>query len=337
MSKLFSGINIKDMSLKNRIVMAPMCTDSANRDGTIKDWHCIHYAARAIGGVGLIILEAAAVEKRGRTLDNDLGLWDDYQLEGLKKIVDLCKSYGAKVGIQLAHAGRKSLLHEEDILAPSAIPFIKNSHIPREMNIEDINTVIMSFKAAAERAKMAGFDMIELHAAHGYLINQFLSPVTNKREDEYGGSLKNRARLLENVIIAVREVWPEDKPLFVRVSAEDYVEGGNHPKDISKILNIVNKNKTIDFIDVSSGGVVSEPIYSYSGYQIKYAEIIKQNTSIPVLAGGLIKEPSFAEYELNNGYIDLIYLGRELLRNPCWPVYAAEKLKEELVSNNKNH
>lgn len=329
MAKLFESIKIKDMELKNRIVMPPMCMYSTDDNGHANDWHYIHYATRAIGGTGLIIVEATAVEKRGRISDRDLGIWDDSHVEGLSKIVGLSKKYGAKIAIQLAHAGRKCEVETENIIAPSPIAYNEKYKTPIEMTKEDIKTVIKAFKEGARRALSAGFDAIEIHAAHGYLINEFLSPLSNKRNDEYGGSLENRTRFLKEIIREVRKVWPENKPLIVRVSAEDYVEGGNHPEDLAEMINLV-KEEGVDLIDVSSGAVVPAPIKAYPGYQVKFAEVIKDKTGLPVIAGGLISEPEMAEELVANNRADLVFLGRELLRNPYWPLQAAKKLRHNI-------
>lgn len=329
MAKLFTAIKIKDLELKNRIVMAPMCMVEADNDGYAKDWHVIHYASRAIGGTGLIILEATAVESRGRIKDRDLGIWDDSHIKGLEKIVKYSKELGAKMGIQLAHAGRKCRVDSEQIIGASPYAFDNTYPTPKEMTKDDIMTVIKAFKEGARRANEAGFDVIEIHGAHGYLINEFLSPLTNKRTDEYGGSLENRARFLREIIVEVKKVWPENKPIILRVSAEDYMEEGNHPEDLVEIINLV-KDEGIDIINVSSGGVVPAKIDSYPGYQIPYAETIKKGTGLPVIAGGLISEPNMAEEILKNNRADLVYLGRELLRNPYWPLHAAKELNVDI-------
>lgn len=211
MSKLFSNFKLKNLEFKNRIVMAPMCMYTAKEDGIATEWHKIHYATRALGGVGLIIQEATGVESRGRISDKDLGIWNDSQIEGLKKIVDTCKSLGAVMGIQLGHAGRKCEINNLEIIGPSAEAFSSEYKVPKEMSKEDINEVINAFKSAAKRCIEIGYDIIEIHGAHGYLINQFLSPLTNKRTDEYGGNLENRARFLKEVVKAVREVWTDRK------------------------------------------------------------------------------------------------------------------------------
>ena len=226
MSKLFSKLKIKDMDLKNRIVMAPMCMDSCNdEDGIANNWHFIHYSTRAIGGVGLIIVESTGIEPGGRITDNDLGIWSEEHVKNLSNIVNECHKYGAKIGIQINHAGRKSETLSYPIIAPSPIAFNEHYRLPNEMTKEDINNTIDLFKAAAKRALTAGFDLLELHGAHGYLIGQFLSPLTNKRKDEYGGTKENRVRFLREIIQAVKTVWPETKPLQLRVSAEDYARG----------------------------------------------------------------------------------------------------------------
>lgn len=329
MTKLFEGMKIKNMELRNRIVMPPMCMYSSGEDGLALDWHRIHYATRAIGGVGLIIIEATGVENRGRITDRDLGLWNDTQIEGLADMVRLCKEYGSKVAIQLAHAGRKSEVSSESSIAPSPIPFNDKYRTPKEMTKEDILTVEDAFQAAAKRAELAGFDAIELHAAHGYLINEFLSPLTNRRTDEYGGSIRNRSRFLMEILAKIKLVWPKDKPILVRVSAEEYLPEGNHPEELIEILNQM-KEEGVDLVHVSSGGVVEAGIRPYPGYQVPFADMIRKFTSLPVIAGGLISSPELAEEILQNERADFVFLGRELLRNPYWPLHAAKELKEEL-------
>ena len=330
MAKLFSSFKVKNIELKNRVVMAPMCMYSSENDGRAKEWHCIHYATRAIGGVGLIIQEATAVESRGRISDGDLGIWEDSQIKGLKNIVSEVKKYGAVMGIQLAHAGRKCEIAKEKIIAPSAIAFNESYQTPSEMSKVDIKTVVESFKAGARRAAEAGYDIIELHGAHGYLINEFLSPLSNKRTDEYGGSAENRARFLKEILAAVREVWTKEKAIILRVSAEDYVVGGNQPKDLGEIINIV-KAEGLDIIHVSSGAVVPASIKLYPGYQVRFAEIIKEKTGLPVIAGGLITTAEMAEEIVQNNRADLVFLARELLRNPYWTLKAAHDLRADIA------
>jgi NADPH2 dehydrogenase len=329
MSKLFTSFKLKDIEVKNRIVMAPMCMYSAGNDGIANDWHFVHYTSRAVGGAGLILQEATAVEPRGRITSNDLGLWDDNQIDGLKRIVDAVKQNGALMGVQLAHAGRKCEAEEEQIIAPSPIAFSEEYRLPKEMTKEDIKTVVQAFKDAAGRCLKVGYDIIEIHGAHGYVINEFLSPVTNKRTDEYGGSAENRARFLKEVLHAVREVWTPEKPLILRVTSEDYVEEGNHPEDLAELINLV-KDEGVDIINVSSGGLVSVAPKAFQGYQVKFAEIIKEGTGLPVIAGGLIIDPHMAEEILQNNRADMIFLGRALLRNPYWPLHADYALSNEI-------
>jgi len=330
MSKLMSSYQIKNMELKNRIMMAPMCMFCAGEDGLATEWHLIHYATRAVGQVGLIMMEATGVESRGRISSRDLGLWRDEQIEGLGKIVKACHENGAKVGVQLAHAGRKSEVLTEPSIAPSPIRFSDTYRTPMEMTTKEIEEVKHAFRDAAGRADQAGYDVIELHAAHGYLISEFLSPLTNQRTDEYGGSLENRALFLREVLREVKTVWPASKPIIVRVSAEDYEEGGNHPEDLAQIMKLL-KGEGIDLVNVSSGGVVNVSPKAYPGYQVKFAEVIKEVASIPVIAGGLIGSSQLAEEILHNDRADLIFVGRELLRNPYWTLQAAHELRDELL------
>lgn len=329
MSKLFSSFTLKNMELKNRIVMAPMCQYSADEEGHVDNWHIIHYASRAIGGVGLIIIEATAVEPRGRISGNDLGIWKDEHVNGLKKIVEECKKHGAKVGIQLAHAGRKCSILSEDIVSASAISFSEDYKTPIELTKEEIQNIIESFKTGAKRSLEAGFDIIEIHGAHGYLINQFLSPLSNHRTDEYGGNLENRARFLKEVLQSVREEWPHELPIILRVSAEDYVAEGNHPEDLANIINLLRQYE-VDLINVSSGAVVPAEIKAYPGYQVSFSEVIRKETDLPTIAGGLITSPLMAEEVLRNNRADLIFLGRELLRNPYWPLHAAKEVHDDI-------
>ncbi|WP_040215156.1 NADPH dehydrogenase NamA [Clostridium polynesiense] len=329
MAKLFSEFKIKNLKLKNRIVMAPMCMNSSDEEGHANNWHFIHYAARAIGGIGLIIVEATGVEDRGRISSRDLGIWKDSHIEGLKEIADLCRSYGAQTAIQLGHAGRKSIIDYIEPIAPSSLAFDESYRVPKEMTKEDIKTVINAFKEGARRALEAGFDAVEIHGAHGYLINEFLSPLCNKRKDEYGGCIENRARFLIEIIRAVKEVWPEDKAIFLRLSAEEYAEGGHHIEDTIEVVKLAAK-EGIDAVNVSSGAVVHAKINVFSGYQISYAEKIKEAVDIPVIAGGLISSPEMAEEIIQNNRGDLVFLGRQLLREPYWPLRAAKELGEEI-------
>ncbi len=329
MTTLFEHGILRSLTVKNRIVMAPMCMYSSDDEGMVKDFHLIHYGARAIGGVGLILLESTAVEKRGRISANDLGIWTDDHIGPLKKLVDLIHKFGGKVGVQLGHAGRKCGVDSEEAICPSKIAFSEKYQIPTEMSKEDIKETVKAFSQAARRANMAGFDTIEIHGAHGYLINQFLSPLTNHREDEYGGSIENRSNFLKEVIRGIRLNWPKEKPVILRISAEEYEKGGNKCEDLGKIINLVKKYG-IDLINVSSGGAVMTKINTYPGYQLKFAEKIKDYTGLPVIAGGLVTTAEMAEKALQNERADYIYLGRELLRNPNWPFYAAKALGYEI-------
>ncbi len=317
---IFSSLKIKNVELKNRIVMSPMCTYMAKNDGKVNDWHIVHYAARAVGGVGLIIPEATAISLNGRISKNDLGLWNDNQIEGFKKLVSTIHQLGSKVAVQLAHAGRKS---EADgrLIAPSAIAFSSDFETPEETTVEDIERIADRFYSAANRAIAAGVDIIEIHAAHGYFINQMLSPLTNKRTDLYGGSFENRNRFLIEVIKRIRKIW--DGPLFIRVSADEYVEGGNHIEQTIETVKLIADN--IDLIDVSSGGVTPDMPKTYPGYQAIFSKKIKNANNILTGAVGLITTDEYAEALLNDGSADLIFMGRELLRNPYWAIYAADK------------
>ncbi|TJX65932.1 NADPH dehydrogenase NamA [Soehngenia saccharolytica] len=312
----FQPIKINNLSLKNRIVMPPMCMYSSDDSGLVKEFHKVHYIQRALGGVGLIIQEATSVEKRGRISENDLGIWEDNQIEGLKDLVANLKKYDTKVAIQLAHAGRKCGVRDEDIISCSAINFNDDYKTAREMTTEDIKAVIESFKLAASRALEADYDAIEIHAAHGYLVHQFLSPITNHRDDEYGGTLVNRVRFLRDILTSVHEVWPNDRPIILRVSASDYVKDGI---DVYMMKDIVNQIKDlIDILHVSSGGLVLAPINLFPGYQVKFAEYLKEETGLPTIAVGLITNIEQVEEILGNNRSDLVALGRELLRNPNW-------------------
>ncbi|WP_040228653.1 NADPH dehydrogenase NamA [Bhargavaea cecembensis] len=327
MATLFESIKFGEVTLRNRIVMSPMCMYSCPEgDGRVQDWHLVHYPTRAVGGAGLIIVEATAVQPEGRISNEDLGIWEDGQIEGLGRLTDLIKQHGAAAGIQLAHAGRKSET-DGDIFAPSAIAFNDRYKEPKEMTTEDIRATVSAFREAARRAKKAGFDVIELHGAHGYLLNEFLSPLSNRRTDEYGGSAENRYRVLRETIDAVKEVW--DGPLFVRVSASDWTDGGMGPDDYVPMARWM-KEQGVDFIDVSSGAVVPARIESYPGYQVPFSETIRSGAGIATGAVGMIAEPEHAEEIVRNGRADLVLLGRELLRDPYWPRRAANVLGAEV-------
>jgi NADPH2 dehydrogenase len=323
LGKLFEPFTINNLTLKNRIVMSPMCMYSCLKlDGKVTDWHLTHYSSRAIGQVGLIIVEASAVSKEGRIGAEDLGIWEDSQMDGLLKLTNLVHEYGAKIGIQLAHSGRKSRI-EETIIAPSAIPFSDKSKVPVEMTKSMIEEKIADFQKAARRARDSGFDVIEIHAAHGYLIHEFLSPLSNLRKDEFGGTKENRYRFLGRIIDAVREEWRG--PLFVRISANDYDAQGNTCDDFVDFAKWM-KEQGVDLIDCSSGEVIPANYDVYPGYQVKYAEKIRTEVNIPTGAVGVITEGIQAAEIIHGERADLVFIGRELLRNPYWPYTAAKQL-----------
>jgi 2,4-dienoyl-CoA reductase-like NADH-dependent reductase (Old Yellow Enzyme family) len=338
MSLLFSPLQIKNVILRNRIVMSPMCQYSAE-DGFSNDWHLVHLGARATGGTGLIIMEATAVAPEGRISPGDLGIWKDDHCKGLKRIVDYIHSQGAVAAIQLAHAGRKASvalpweggeqipenLGGWQTVAPSPIPFRPGERIPEELDKSGIKKVISDFKTAAKRALDAGFGIVEIHAAHGYLLNEFLSPLTNNRTDEYGGSFENRTRLLKEIITAVKSQWPEDNPLFVRISSTDWVEGGWSLDDSVRLAGDLKKAGA-DLIDCSSGGnIAAAKIPLSPGYQVPFSEAVRR-TCILTGTVGLITNASQAEDILADGKADLVLFGRELLRNPYFPLTAAAEL-----------
>ncbi|CCV65943.1 NADPH dehydrogenase [Paracholeplasma brassicae] len=326
MISLFDPITIKDQTIKNRIVMPPMCMYSAE-GGYATDFHVIHYASRAIGGVGLIIVEATAVLPNGRITNQDLGLYEDEHVKSLKWITKQIRQYDSVSCIQLNHAGRKSKA-DGKLMAPSAIAFGTND-VPVAMSIDDIKEVINAFRSAAHRALEAGFDMIEIHAAHGYLLHEFMSPLANKRTDHYGGILENRSRLLREVVEAVRDVFPMDKPVSLRISAEDYVKEGLHPTDWVEAIKLI-PHGYVDLIHVSSGGIVLVDIDAYPGYQLSFAKKIKRETRIPTIAGGLIEDPFMASGVLQENEADLIYFGRLSLREPYFPLRFAKQLRIDL-------
>ena len=324
--KLFKEIKIKDMKLKNRIVMPPMCMYSAV-DGFANDFHVIHYATRAVGQIGLITVEATAVLPNGGITKDDLGIWSDDHIKSLSWIVNRVHHFGSKIGIQLSHAGRKARDANPNI-APSSIPY-GDLPSPIEMSIAQIKEVVEAFKAGARRANQAGFDYLEIHAAHGYLINEFLSPLSNKRSDSYGGSLEGRIRLLNEIIIAIRNEWPIEKPLGIRISASEYHQDGLKPKDLVEILNQITPG-VVDIINVSSGGIIDLKPDSYPGYQLGFAKKIKAETPFFVMGGGLINDARMASDALEDNEADLIYFGRLALRDPYFPLKFAQRLGVEI-------
>lgn len=343
MAQLFEPFKLREVTFRNRIAMSPMCQYSST-NGFANDWHLVHLASRAVGGAGLIITEAAAVEPRGRISPQDLGIWSDEHVEYLSKIVGLIHNFGSVAGIQLAHAGRKAstakpsrggkVLDESQegwrpLVSSSAIAFSKDSPVPEPLTLEGIKQVIQAFVQAAQRSLTAGFKVIEIHAAHGYLLHQFLSPLVNQRQDRYGGSFENRTRLLREVVTAVREVWPATHPLFVRISATDWVDKGwdiEQSITLSKELKILG----VDLIDCSSGAIIPGiNIPVKPGYQTQFAQRIRQAADIPTGAVGLITSPEQADKIIYDGVADIVLLGRELLRNPYWPHSAAKQLGHE--------
>jgi 2,4-dienoyl-CoA reductase-like NADH-dependent reductase (Old Yellow Enzyme family) len=343
MSQLFSPLTIKDITLKNRVVVSPMCQYSSV-NGFANDWHLVHLGSRAVGGAALVIQEATAVLPEGRITYADMGLWKDEHIAKLQQIVAFIEQQGAVAGIQLAHAGRKASCevpwkggkqiqsgeHSWQPVAPSPLPFYETDTTPKEVSKEDIQTIIAGFKAAAQRALTAGYKVVEIHAAHGYLINEFCSPLSNKRTDEYGGSFENRIRLLLEVTEAIQTVWPSGYPLFVRISASDWVEGGWTIEDSVQLATIL-KNKNVDLADASSGGI--SPLAKIPvgpGYQVPFAARIKKETGILTGAVGMITGATQAEEILTSGQADLIIIARELLRDPYFPFHAALELGDDI-------
>lgn len=334
MTQLTQPLGIKSVTFKNRIGMSPMCQYSAI-DGFASDWHFVHYGTRAVGGTGLIMLEATAVSPEGRITASDLGLWTDEQIAGLKKITEFVHSHDAIAGIQLAHAGRKAshdtpsngakqLLVKEggwQTVGPSSIPFETGEIPPIELNIQEIKTIVDQFKLAAFRSKHAGFKVLEIHAAHGYLVHEFLSPLSNKRSDEYGGSFENRTRFIVEIITAVKTVWPDDLPLFVRLSATDWAEGGWNLEETVRLAELL-KEHGVDLIDCSSGGnIMDQKIKLGAGYQVHFSEAIRK-TGILTSAVGMITTSEQINSILMDQKADMVMLGRELLRNPYFVINA---------------
>jgi 2,4-dienoyl-CoA reductase-like NADH-dependent reductase (Old Yellow Enzyme family) len=339
MSYLFTPLTIRDIMLGNRIVVSPMCQYSA-QDGFAGDWHLVHLGSRAVGGAGLIFTEATAVSPGGRISPGDLGIWKDEHIEGLRRVVKFVRGQGSEIGIQLAHAGRKAsvreprngneLVREEEggwpVVAPSPIPFSEGYGMPVALTEEGIRQVIDDFGAAARRAMLAGFKVIEIHAAHGYLVHQFLSPLSNRRQDEYGGSFDNRVRLLLEIVRAVRSAWPPGYPLFVRISATDWVEGGWNIDESVRLATLL-KDRDVDVIDCSSGGLSPlQQIPAGPGYQVPFAQQIRAAAGMMTGAVGIITDAAQAESILASGQADLVFMARQLLRDPYFPLHAADEL-----------
>ena len=341
MSHLFDPLSLRSITLRNRIGVSPMCQYSAE-EGVANEWHLVHLGSRAVGGAGLVIAEATAVEARGRISPYDLGLWDDAQVESLARITRFVSAHGATPAVQLAHAGRKASTAPPwtggGPVAPadggwqpvgaSALPFDAGYPAPDELMGAELAEIPVAFQKAAERGLAAGFEIIELHAAHGYLLHSFLSPLSNQRSDDYGGSFDNRIRLLVETVRTVRSVWPESLPLFVRLSCTDWVEGG---WSLDETVALAQRLATegVDLIDCSSGGAapnVRVPVGA--GYQTPFAERIRREAGIATAAVGMITQPMQADEIVRNGRADLVLLARELLRDPYWPIHAAQTLHQ---------
>ncbi len=350
MSRLFTPIRLRGVEAKNRIVVSPMCQYSA-REGRVTDWHLVHLGKFAQGGAGIVFMEATAVESRGRITHGDTGIWEDAHIPGLSRIAAFIKEQKALPAIQIAHAGRKAgmarpwygngPLTQADlargdrpwpIVAPSAKPLDQGYAAPRAFCAEDFVAVTKAFADAARRAHAAGFEVLEVHAAHGYLLHEFLSPLSNRRDDDYGGSFENRTRLPRRVVRAVRDAWPQDKPLFVRVSSIDDVEGGWRLEDTLALAKKL-KDAGVDVVDCSSGGIAGSATAAtrtvlprVPGFQLPFAETIRKEAEIPTMAVGLILTAEQAEEALRTGRADLIAVGREALYDPNWPLHAAQAL-----------
>jgi 2,4-dienoyl-CoA reductase-like NADH-dependent reductase (Old Yellow Enzyme family) len=344
MAKLFSEFRLRTIAFKNRIIVSPMCQYSS-ADGMPNDWHLVHLGSRAVGGAALVIVEATAVSPEGRISPWDSGIWSDAQAEAFERVTAFIKAQGAVAGIQLAHAGRKAStdvpwrgggpVGEENggwrPLAPSAVPFDSGSQVPRTMTGEEIEAVATQFAAATKRSLEAGFEVVELHMAHGYLLHEFLSPLSNLREDRWGVSTEGRRRLPLKVVEAVRNVWPEHLPLFVRISCTDWVSGGwdlDHSIELCRHLKALG----VDLIDCSSGGLVPNAVIPAGpGYQTPFAAAIRREVGIPTGAVGCITEPVQAEQIVSTGQADAVVMARELLRDPYWPLHAARSLDTDLA------
>jgi len=343
MAQIFDPLQIRSVTLPNRVVVSPMCEYSST-DGFANDWHLVHLGSRAVGGAGLVFTEATAVSPEGRITPEDLGIWKDEHVEFLVRIVKFLKSQGSVPAMQIAHAGRKGstqkpwvgsskLSSEEGAwvpVAPSAIPYSDKYPFPKELSKEGIRKVVEDFATAARRALKAGFLILEIHAAHGYLIHEFYSPLSNKRTDEYGGSFENRTRLAREIASAVRKVWPEYLPLFIRISATDWKEGGwdlDQSVELAKQLAPLG----VDLVDCSSGGLVpDQKIVAGPGFQVPFAERIRRDAGIMTSAVGLIETKEQVAEILAKGQADLVMMAREFLRDPYWPLHAASQLGHKI-------
>jgi 2,4-dienoyl-CoA reductase-like NADH-dependent reductase (Old Yellow Enzyme family) len=339
MSNLFDPLTIRGLTLRNRIAVSPMCQYSST-DGYATEWHLVHLGSRAVGGAALVMTEAAAVLPEGRISPQDLGIWEDGHIEMLSRIVGFIRQQGALAGIQLAHAGRKASTYAPwrgqgavpekeggwQVAGPSSEPFSENCPRPLPLTLDGIRSVTEAYAQAARRARQAGFDIVEIHGAHGYLIHEFLSPFSNHRQDEYGGSLENRTRMAREVVKAVREAWPESLPLFIRISATDWKEGGWDPAQSVELARQI-KPLGVDLVDCSSGGnLPNAAIPAGPGFQTPFAERIRREAGVVTGAVGLITSPAQADHIIRSGQADMVLLAREMLRDPYWPLRAAREL-----------
>jgi 2,4-dienoyl-CoA reductase-like NADH-dependent reductase (Old Yellow Enzyme family) len=336
MPHLFSALTLRNLTLRNRVMLSPMCMYSAGDDGVLTHWHHTHYLSRAVGGTGLLMMEATAVEARGRISRRDLGLWDDEQIAPLAQLADDVHAAGGALGVQLAHAGRKAWSDTrgdgpERAVAPTNRPFDAEWAAPHALTAEEIPAVVAAWRGAANRAAAAGLDVVEIHGAHGYLVHEFLSPLTNRRDDAYGGAMPRRLRFLLEIVDAVREVWPAEKPLFVRLSATDWVTGGLTVDDTVGIAAALREHD-VDVVDCSTGGIVphGRPAATEPGYQIPFAGRVRQDADVATVAVGGITTPQLANATIRNGSADLVALGRELLRSPYWVLHAAHALGHDV-------
>jgi 2,4-dienoyl-CoA reductase-like NADH-dependent reductase (Old Yellow Enzyme family) len=342
MTHVFDPLAIRDITFANRVFVSPMCQYSST-DGYANDWHFVHLGSRAVGGAGLVLTEATAVLPEGRITPQDLGIWMDDHIEPLARVARFIHKQGSVAGMQLAHAGRKASTYApwgghgmipenkggwNNVVAPSALAFTDDYPTPQELSIDGIKNIVSAFAAAASRAYEAGFGVIEIHAAHGYLIHEFLSPISNRRTDVYGGSFENRTRVLREIVAAVRGSWPERAPLFVRISATDWIDGG---WDIQQSVELAQQLKQLgaDLIDCSSGGNAEHAKMPVGpGYQTRFAEQIRREANILTGAVGMITSPVQAEHIMVSGQADAVIIARELLRDPYWPLRAARELEQ---------
>jgi len=344
-SQLFRPVTFRSVTARNRIMVSPMCQYSAV-DGMPNEWHFQNLASRAVGGAGIVFVEMTNVEARGRITPGCMGLWNDGQRDALAPIARFLKSLGAVAGIQIAHAGRKAscsppweggkgLAPEQGgwpIIAPSPLPFGEGFPLPQEMDAGTISSIVAQFAVSTRRAREAGFDIIELHGAHGYLISTFLSPISNRRADRYGGSFENRIRFLLEIVDAVRTEWPAEKPLFVRISCTDWMEGGWNIEESVKLAQILKKGGQVDLVDCSSGGVdPRQKIDLHPGYQVPFADAVRSRSGIATGAVGMISSPEMAEEIVSSGKADLVVMARAFLNDPYWPLHAAKALKTKIA------